>query len=219
MKAQGLPCRFPLRVFSRSVNLLECVSKTQEPFTRSYVIRKRVCHLIQHIQHNLEGFCNLPTRHGGSGRIERNGAFRPFLTVLRQGILIAEELIIGVGELTLSAIGTNLPREHAPGTRDQVFLAPGLVEKCQGDQSGAIGNNHLQDGAALLAHRALFSGHHLGDQSDLLPHRDACNGGELTSARVTPGVVLQKISDRGIAKCFGQSLLGAIPQNPLQFGL
>ena len=94
-----------------------------------------------------------------------------------------------------------------------------MVEKCQGDQSGAIGDDHLQDGAALLTHGALFSGHHLGDQSDLLPHRDACNGGELTPARVTPGIVLQKISDGGIPKRFGQSLLGAIPQNPLQFGL
>jgi len=70
-----------------------------------------------------------------------------------------------------------------------------------------------------LTHRALFGGHHLGDQSDLLPQRDACNGGELTSVRIAPGVVLQKISDRGIPKRFGQSLLGAIPQNPLQFGL
>ena len=124
-----------------------------------------------------------------------------------------------MGELTLSAIGTNLPREHAPGTRDQVFLAPGLVEKCQGDQSSAIGNDHLQDRATLLTHGALFSGHHLGDKSHLLPHRDARNRGELTPARIAPGVVLQNISDRGIAKCFGQSLLGAIPQNPLQFGL
>ena len=219
MKAQGLPCRFPVRVFRGSVNLLECVSKTQEPFTRSYVIRKRVCQLIQHIEHNLEGFCNLPARHCGGGRVERNGALRPFLTVLRQSILVAEELIVGVGELTLSPIGTNLPREHAPGTRDKIFLTPGLVEKCQGDQSGAIGNDHLQDGAALLTHGALLRGHHLGNQSHLLPHRDARNRGELTSARVTPGVVLQKISDRGIPKRFGQSLLGAIPQNPLQFGL
>ena len=122
-------------------------------------------------------------------------------------------------ELTLSAIGANLPREHAPGTRDQIFLAPGLVEKRQGDQSGAIRDNHLQNGAALLTHGALLRRHHLGDQGHLLAERDPCNGGELTSARVAPGVVLQKISDGGIAKSFRQGLLGAIPQNPLQFGL
>ena len=93
-------------------------------------------------------------------------------------------------------------------------MAPGLVEKGQGDQSGAIRNHHFEDGPALLAHRALLGGNHFGDQGDLLAQRDTRNRGELPSAGIAPGVVLQKITHRGIAKRCGRAFWVRSPRIP-----
>ena len=219
VKAQRVPGCLPVRLLRGTVNLLQCLGKPEELLGGSNVLGDGVTKLPQHIQDDTHRFGDLPAGQPGSRGVKRNGAFRPFLTVLRQCILIAKKLIVGVSQLALSPIGTNFSGEHSPSPWSEVFLPPRLIEKGEGDQSGAIRNHHFEDGPALLAHGSLLGGDHLGNQGHLLPQWDTGDRGEFPAAGVAAGVVFQQIAHRGIAKCRGEGFLGAIAQNSLQSGL
>jgi hypothetical protein len=113
-------------------------------------------------------------------------------------------------------VAADLASEDAAHAGSQLVLPPRLVEEGQGEEALAVGDAHLEDRAATLAHRPRGRAHHLGDDRGVLVDRQFGERGQLAAPGVAPRIVREQVADRRETEVLLERRSGAPAQQRTQ---
>ena len=118
-------------------------------------------------------FVQLPARDRARGGIDRDRQVRVRLRGQPRGLLVVEQLVVGMGELLRAAVLPHLSGEDAAAPGLQVLHAPRLVEERERQLALPVADDDLEQRPLAVLHAALVGAPHLGDDRDRLAERAA----------------------------------------------
>ena len=145
VKTKGLSRGPPLVVVGGTMNVPNRVGVGINRPRHANLVWHGVGQFRQGVDDHTHRLRNLPGRHRARRGIDRNRRLRPqFRHLVRHGVVLVEQLVIGMRQLALTAELAHLSRKDSTRARAQRVRPPRLVEKRQRQRSGPVRDYHLE---------------------------------------------------------------------------
>ena len=120
--AQGGTGLLDLVLEVRPVDPLQRGAGVEKSMALAQALRERIGHRSEAVEHELHHLRELPARHRARGGIDRDRQVRVRLRCQARGLLIVEQLVVGVRELLRAAVLPDLAGEDAAAAGTRSFM-------------------------------------------------------------------------------------------------
>ena len=178
--AQGVSGCLPIGRYLWAVNLLQRVTKRQQPVFCHKFCRHLIDDWLESIEHHTDRASNHPCGHRTRSRINRYRQVGPRLGSAVVD-LVAKKFIVRVRQLQLALIAADFASEDSAHASPKFLRTPRLVEKSRGNKAIAVCDFDFENRTGFALHSTLRNINDLGNNAHLLANWNIANWSELAA--------------------------------------